>query len=142
MTFDASQYPAHLLTIRYVDPPRDAVPVRRSGQALVKAAIVMAAAAILIVGAIGFAQAAPTAPDRVTDHGPVRGEFRLAPGNQQPPGYVVPLGKASDQPDRDGGPAGEWRPSLIPIHGGVSLSIPKPGEIFVGPKPPGRVPTA
>ena len=39
---------------------------------------------------------------------PIRGEYRLAPGNQEPPGYVIPL-------DR-----------------GLGLSNPKPGEYRLG----------
>jgi hypothetical protein len=111
MTFDPSRYPVHLVKIRYVDPPRNAVPVRRSGQALVKAALVTAAAAFLLVAGIGFAQAVPAAPDRVTDAGPVRGEFRLGAGNQQPPGYEVPLKPQLVPEDTDV----QWRPSLVPL---------------------------
>ena len=142
MTFDASQYPAHLLKIRYVDSPRNAVPVRRSGQALVKAALVSAAAAVLLVAGIGIAQAIPAAPGSVANPDAVLGEFRLGPGNQQPPGYVVSLGKVSDQPVPEREPAVQWRPSLVPVQGETSLAIPKPGVIIVAPKPPGRVPTA
>ena len=111
MTFDASQYPAHLLKIRYVDPPRDAVPVRQNGQAQVKAVLVTAAAAILLVAGIGFANAVPTAPGSVSDGNPVPGEFRLGPGNQRPPGYVVPLMPQQAPVDGDV----QWRPSLVPL---------------------------
>ena len=142
MTFDASRYPAHLLKIRYVDPPRGAVPVRRHSRVVRRVAVVATTAAILLVAAIGVAAAARTGPGHDIDSGPVPGEFRLGPGNQLPPGYVVPLGKGSDEPVPVVEPDVQWRPSLVPLDGGLSLSIPKPGDILVGPKPPGRVPTA
>jgi hypothetical protein len=111
--------PLSAFQIRYVDLPRDAVPARSGARArrvatyLYRAAVAALVAVTLALVVYGFASAqAPTAGD------PVRGEFRLGPGNQQPPGYVIPLrqGKVS--------------------------SDPQPGEFRVGPghqRPPGVV---
>jgi hypothetical protein len=114
MTIDLSRYPAHLAEFRYLDAPRDAVPVRGRARPLRQAAILAAAAAIVILAAISFARAAGAAPARVVDGDP-----------------AVPAL-----------PAVEWRPSLIPDQGGISLAIPKPGDVIFTPKPPGRVPSA
>ena len=52
-----------------------------------RAALAVFAAATLAFVIFGFANAQPRSPGDA-----VRGEFRLGPGNQQPPGYVIPLG--------------------------------------------------
>ena len=138
MTFHSSPPLAASPQIRYVDLPRDAVSVRRSGASLRRIAVVTIAAATLLVAAIGFANAAPIAPNRVTDDGRILGEFRLAPGNQQPPGYVL----APKAPSVPGDAGDQWRPSLVPLQGAVSVAIPKPDSVIFAPKPPGRVPAA
>ena len=135
MTFEASPYPAHPLKIRYVDPPRDAMPVRRGGATLNRVAIVAAAAATLLVAAIGMAAAAGAGPDRVVDGDPA------VPAVQWRPSLIPAPGSGGAGPDLDE-PVVQWRPSLIPDQGGVSLAIPKPGDVIFTPKPPGRVPAA
>ena len=120
MTFNASLLapPANPFQIRYVDQPRNASSVRRHRVAVAarRVAIGFVAAAAIVGAAIGFAQAANS--DHRTDPG--RGEDSLAPGNQEPPGYVIPL-------DAGLGPSGlqpnKVTPSLVPA-------------------PPGRVPVA
>jgi len=91
---DSALFPIQVspFQIRYVDLPRDASPVRipsrprRVASRLSRAAIAVLAAATLAFVAFGFANAQPGGPGDA-----VRGEFRLAPGNQEPPGYVIPL---------------------------------------------------
>jgi len=92
--FNSTLYPIQVspFQIRYVDLSRDAVPVRpaQAGGARTtsrtRAAIGVVVAAVLAIAIYGFANAqSPSAGD------PVRGEFRLGPGLQQPPGYVIPL---------------------------------------------------
>lgn len=94
--------------IRYVALSGEVSSVRRHRMAVAarRVAIAVVAAATIIVAGIGFSEAANAANADRTD--PVRGEYRLAPGNQQPPGYVIPL-------DR-----------------GLGLSDPKPGEYRLG----------
>ena len=98
--------------IRYVDLPREAVPVRPRGGGLRRFALVTIAAATVLIAAIGFSQQ---------------------------PGAAAPALKAPPVPAAD--PDVQWRPSLVPLQGGVSVAFPKPG-LIVAPKPPGRVPTA
>ena len=98
--------------IRYVDLPRDAVPVRPRGGGLRRIALVTIVAATLLIAAIGFTQQ---------------------------PRAAAPALKAPQVP---AAPEVQWRPSLIPLQGGVSVAFPKPGLIIVAPNPPGRVPTA
>jgi hypothetical protein len=110
--FDPSNFP---YTIRYVDLPRDAVSIRRRRflEAVRRDLLVIVGAAALVVAAIGIASARPS----VGTDAPFPGEFRLGPGNQQPPGVVVPLSR-----------------------GGVADPI--PGEFRLGPgnhQPPGVV---
>ena len=132
MTFEASPYPAQPYKIRYVDPPRDATHLPRRGASRLRVAIVAAAAATLLVAAIGFAVAGRAAPPRVTDDGPAP----VQPVVQWAPSLIPVPGSAQDEP------VVQWAPSLIPVQGGVSLAIPKPGDIIFTPKPPGRVPAA
>ena len=109
--FDPSNFP---YTIRYVDPPRDAVSIRRRRfvEALRRDLLVIVGVAALVVAAIGIASAQPST---VTD-APVPGEFRLGPGNQQPPGVVVPLHRESGVSDPVSRYADvQWRPSLVPL---------------------------
>ena len=120
MTFNASllSAPAHPFQIRYIDRPRQTSSVRRHRVAVAarRVSVATVTAAAVLVGAIGAANAATVNSDGVIRTDPVRGEYRLAPGNQQPPGYVIPLGKAS------------------------RLSGPMPGEFRLGPGnqvPPG-----
>ena len=106
--------------IRYVALSGEVSSVRRHRIAVAvrRVAIAVVAAATIIVAGIGFSEAVNAANPARTD--PVRGEYRLAPGNQQPPGYVIPL-------DR-----------------GLGLSSPATSAFrLVGPKnvtPPGIVP--
>ena len=90
---DSTPYMANLaFQIQYVDVPRDATPLRfasrprRVATRVGRAAIALFAAATLAFVVFGFANAEPRSPGD-----PVRGEFRLGPGNQEPPGYVIPL---------------------------------------------------
>ena len=117
---DSTPYMANVaFQIQYVDLPRNASPVRVTSRPLrvatrvSRAAIAVLAAATIAFVVFGFANA-----QLGSSGDPVRGEFRLGPGNQEPPGYVIPLrqGKAS--------------------------SDPRPGEFRVGPghqRPPGVV---
>ena len=117
---DSTPYMANVaFQIQYVDLPRDAMPVRlasrprRVATRVSRAAIAVLAAATLALVVFGFANAQSPGAG-----GPVRGEFRLGPGNQEPPGYVIPLRQ------------------------GKVLSDPRPGEFRVGPghqRPPGVV---
>jgi len=124
MTFDASLLapPANPFQIRYVDTTRDASSVRRHRLAMAarRVAIATVAGAAIVAAAIGVANAATVNSNGEVHTDPVRGEYRLAPGNLQPPGYVIPL-------DR-----------------GLGLSDPASSAFrFVGPKnvaPPGIVP--
>jgi hypothetical protein len=81
--------------ITYVDAPRNAVAVRRrpSSRRRAAAAASVGAAALVLAGAIAagaFRPAVQARPAGDCGHGAVPGEFRLGPGNQQPPGVVVP----------------------------------------------------
>ena len=111
MSFNASLLapPANPFQIRYVDLPKNASSVRRHRVAVGarRVAIAFVAAAAIVGGAIGFAQAANSGIR--TD--PVRGEYRLAPGNQEPPGYVIPLGEGSGLSDLK---PNKVIPSLVP----------------------------
>jgi hypothetical protein len=80
--------PSLTLPIRYVADAGDSVPVRRRGSRRWRGAAAALGVAVAIVagGAVVAGQAA-----RPSAGGPVPGEFRLAPGNQVPPGVVVPL---------------------------------------------------
>ena len=82
--------PSLTYPIHYVADPTNAVPVRRPS--LVRRSrgpVAVLAAAILIIAA-GAAASDSVAGKSAADR-PVRGEFRLAPGNQVPPGVIVPL---------------------------------------------------
>ena len=117
---DSTPYMANLaFQIQYVDLPRDATPVRFASRPrqvatrVSRAAIAVLAAATFAFVVFGFANAQTRSPGD-----PVRGEFRLGPGNQEPPGYVIPLRQ------------------------GKVLSDPRPGEFRIGPghqRPPGVV---
>jgi hypothetical protein len=111
MSFNATLLapPIKPFHINYVDEPRNASSVRRHRAAMAarRVAIAFVAAATIAAAAIGFAQAA-NAPVR-TD--PVRGEFRLAPGNQEPPGYVIKLDAGQGL---SGLQANKVIPSLVP----------------------------
>lgn len=91
MSFAANPVdPSLRFSIRYVDLPKNAVPVKRRsserGHAIVAAAI--AGAGLSIAIALGIAGAAG-APAIQSPASPVTGEFRLGPGNQAPVGYVA-----------------------------------------------------
>jgi hypothetical protein len=133
--FDPSNFP---YLIRYVDLPRDAVSIRRHrvGETLRRTLLAIVVAATLIVAAIGFAS--PARPS-AGNGDPVPGEFRLGPGNQQPPGVVNTLERR---------PLAEtWVPSVppvvaLPIRDDAPSSDPAPGEFRLGPgnqQPPGVV---
>ena len=146
MTFNASLLapPANPFQIRYVDASRDASSVRRHRLAVAarRVAISTVAAATILVAAIGVANAATVNSDGEVHTDPVRGEYRLGPGNITPPGYVIPLdarpGLSGRVPSEF---APQWRPSLIPVDGGLSLVMPKSSDLLFAPKPPGRVAT-
>jgi hypothetical protein len=108
--------------IRYVDVPRDAVSVRRHRLAVAaRRGAIVAVAAVTVLGAgIGFSLAnganAALINAAVVATDPVRGEFRLGPGNLTPPGYVIPLDAESGLSDRvPVGVDAQWRPSLAPL---------------------------
>ncbi|HEX5012666.1 MAG TPA: hypothetical protein VFV72_00810 [Candidatus Limnocylindrales bacterium] len=116
MTFNASLLspPIRPFQIDYVDTPRHASSVRRHRLAVAarRVAISFVAGGAIVAAAIGFANAANSGVG--TD--PVRGEYRLAPGNQEPPGYVIPLKRGLGLSGRvPSEPAAHWRPSLVPI---------------------------
>jgi hypothetical protein len=125
--------------IRFVGPSGPASSVRRHRLAVAarRVALALGAAAAILLAGIGFSAVAanPVGPDNVVRTDPVRGEFRLGPGNAMPPGYVIPLD--SDQGLSD--PV-EWRPSLVPLDGGISRADQLPDTFRV--TPPGRVPAA
>jgi hypothetical protein len=85
--------PSLTFSIRYVDLPGDAVPVRRRGErghTIVAGAIAGAALAIGLAIGISLGGAGDSGdPVGKLGGGPVVGEFRLGPGNQTPPGYVA-----------------------------------------------------
>jgi hypothetical protein len=143
MTYIESPYPAHLFNIRYVDPPRDAVPVRRRGRTIRRFALGFAAGAVLVAAAIGFAEAARSAPGAARDTDPGPGEFRLGLGLQQPPGYVVPLPKQPVPGEYHLGPGNQQPPGVVvPLGGEAGGSDAVPGEFRLGPgnqEPPGVV---
>lgn len=134
-------------TIDYIGAPENAVPNRRPARGR-RIAIAVASAAVAlglaagIAAAIGSGGSRPSAADDASVAAP--GEFRLAPGNQQPPGVVIPLPKAAVA-----GVPGEFR--LAPGNQqppGVVVSPAKtpadgvPGEFRLGPgneEPPGVV---
>ena len=105
--------------IQFIGEPQDAHPIYRRESPRRRAAAIVAVAAAFFLAGMAFATASRPADRRPSvDSAPVRGEFRLAPGNQQPPGILVPL----DQ--------------------GSKLSDPVPGEYRVGPgnqPPPGVI---
>jgi len=146
MTFNASLLApsANPFQIRYVDASRDASSVRRHRLAIAarRVAIATVAGAAIVAAAIGVANAATVNSDGEVHTDPVRGEYRLGPGNITPPGYVIPLdarpGLSGRVPSEF---APQWRPSLIPADGGVSLVMPKSSDLLFAPKPPGRVAT-
>ena len=109
--FDPSNFP---YTIQYVDLPRDAVSIRRRRflEAIRRNLLVIVGVAALAVAGIGIASAQPSVGSDV----PVTGEFRLGPGNQQPPGYVIPLDTESGVSAPVSRRADvQWRPSLVPL---------------------------
>ncbi|HET9521338.1 MAG TPA: hypothetical protein VFO73_09860 [Candidatus Limnocylindrales bacterium] len=87
--------PSLSFPIRYVGDPAEAVPVRRRGSRRLRGAAAALGIAVAIVagGAVVSGQAA-----RPSAGGPVPGEFRLGPGNQVPPGVVVPLRGSAGAP--------------------------------------------
>jgi hypothetical protein len=80
--------PSGTFLIHYVGDAGDAVPVRRRASRRTRGAAAALGIAVAVVagGAVLSGQAARPSAD-----GPVRGEYRLGPGNQMPPGVVVPL---------------------------------------------------
>jgi len=67
-----------------------------------RARLPLAVAGIAAIGMAGLIAAAQPRGAEVPTVGTVRGEFRLAPGNQQPPGVAIPL-------DGQGAVPGEFR---------------------------------
>jgi hypothetical protein len=67
-----------------------------------RARLPLATASIAAIGIAGLIAAAQVHTGAAPTTGPVRGEFRLAPGNQQPLGIVIPL-------DSQGAVPGEFR---------------------------------
>ena len=74
-------------------------------------------AAALLVAAVSFVLGGRPAAGAAVDNDAVPGEFRLGPGNQQPPGIVKPLVGAPVEPG--------WVPSVPPAPFGAS-SPPSP----------------
>jgi hypothetical protein len=114
--------------IRYVGEPGYTMPVRRQDRTratVVRATIaVLFAVAVALAGVMAVRALTAGAAAAPIDMKPVPGEYRLGPGNQVPPGVVVPLAK------NPGAAPVEWRPSLVPA----------PGEFRLGPgnqAPPG-----
>ena len=105
--------------IRYVGEPGDTMPVRRPSRARALAArgaiAVLLAIALALAGALVVRSIAAGNVAAPIDMKPVPGEFRLAPGNQVPPGVVVPVAKAPAAP-------AEWKPSLVPVRGEFRLA--------------------
>jgi hypothetical protein len=79
--------------IQFIGEPRDAHPIYRRESPRRRAAAIVAVAAAFFLAGMAFATASSPAVRPAVDTAPVRGEFRLAPGNQQPPAIVVPLTK-------------------------------------------------
>jgi hypothetical protein len=78
------------LPIRYVAEPTNAMPIpSRASRRSRRGAVAVFVAALLIVA--GGAAASYRGPWNAASTGPFPGEFRLRPGNQVPPGIVVPL---------------------------------------------------
>ena len=91
-------HPGVMPTIRFDGQVGPSSPVRRSDEGRFTDPVATLAAAslltvALVIGAFATAQApAPAPAAKVPGAVAVPGEFRLAPGNNQPPGMVVPLG--------------------------------------------------
>ena len=78
------------LPIRYVAEPANAIPVpSRASRGRRRGAVAVLVAALLIVA--GGTAASYRGPWNAASTGPFPGEFRLGPGNQVPPGIVIPL---------------------------------------------------
>jgi hypothetical protein len=76
--------------------------------------------------------------------GPVRGEFRLAPGNQEPPGVVIPLHPQGPVPGEFRlGPGNAMPPGVVvPLASVAPATGPVRGEFRLAPgnqEPPGVV---
>jgi hypothetical protein len=141
--------------ISYVDAPKHFVPVRRPASFRRRSVAVasIGALALVVAGAVGIGVNRPSAeatPAARAGYEAAPGEFRLGPGNAQPPGVVVPAGNAPTSVS-DAAP-GEFRlgpglaqpPGVVVPAGNASTSVSDaaPGEFRLGPgnaQPPGVV---
>ena len=147
--------PTRSVTIQFLGSagPADAFP-REDGPHLTAGVGLFAAAAVLAIGVAAAAFAGSSAPvadpavpvTKVPAHAPevvvdhkVPGEFRLAPGNNQPPGVVVRLGVPSPIPgDFRLAPGNNTPPGLV----GAGVTSPVAGDFRLAPgnnTPPGLV---
>ena len=146
--------PNRAVTIQFLGTAGPAEAYPREGEPRLTAAVGLAAAASVLaigVAAAAFAgasavsdPAAPVAkaparaPEVVVDHR-IPGEFRLAPGNNTPPGVVVRLGVPSPFPgDFRLAPGNNTPPGLV----GAGMTAPTPGDFHLAPgndTPPGLV---
>jgi hypothetical protein len=89
---------------------RESIDSRKPGRSRLLPAI----ASIAAIGIAGLIAAAQVVSGVAPATGPVRGEFRLAPGNQQPPGIVVPVNSQGAVPGEFRlGPGNALPPSVV-----------------------------